>query len=217
MSRNGISFVIVANSNWGDYATPYIESVLRHEPDTEIVLVDNGSIKPYEEYDNYKLIRLEVSGHYNYMRALNEGAKLTNGEWLIFSNDDILCWGGFRNEILDLPHRGLYGREMRTKDPAWGLGRKLKYIYGWIMLMHSSVWDEVGKFDEYYLHAGFDDIDYSWRCQCKKIPLKTIHLPFVHLADTNEGYHRRMEVDGYKENMLRSKEHFLEKVKNDLC
>lgn len=209
-----ISFIIVANSNWGDYATPYIESLLRNEPNIEIILVDNGSDKPYPSNHDYKLVRLDPAGHYNYMAALNAGAKLATGDWLVFSNDDVECRGAFTNTINSQKYSGLYGMEIRQKPARWGAGREFCYIYGWLIIMHRAVWEIVGEFDEYYLHAGFDDIDYSWRCQEKGIPVKVLDLPFVHLADQPNNFHRRMTVEGYKENMERSKAHFLKKVKN---
>ena len=211
-----ISFVIVANSDWYDFATPYVKSIRKHEPKVEIVLVDNGSKKPYEKIKDYQLVRLETERDYNYMKALNSGARHTSGDWIVFSNDDVLCCGKFVDRIVGLPQKCLYGMEIREKPANWGLGVGFKYVYGWLLIMHRAVWDEIGEFDEYYLHAGFDDIDYSWRCQRAGIPLKTVPLPFLHLADSPRGYHRRVEVDGYRENMYRSKMYFLEKVKNDI-
>lgn len=208
-----ISLIIVANNAWGDYADDYIESVIRNESSTEIILVDNGSPSPYPESDLYKLVRLESEENYNYMKALNLGAKEADGDWLMFSNDDVLCNGAFSNKIHGLSKNCLYGMEIRRKLAKWGTGKDFLYIYGWLMIMHKSVFKKVGKFDEYYLHAGFDDIDYSWRAQSKGIELRKIDLPFIHLADQPDGFHRRTAVDNYTENMLRSKKHFLKKAR----
>jgi hypothetical protein len=211
-----ISLIVVANSKWGDYAFPYIESVKRYEPKTEIILVDNGSPQPYPMNRDYRLFRNEPDGHYNYMQALNIGGRAATGDWLMFSNDDIKCTGMFADTIKQLPYNGLYGMEIREKPARWGAGKKFCYIYGWLIIMHKAVWEIVGEFDEYYLHAGFDDLDYSWRAQEKGIPIKTVPLPFIHLADQPDHFHRRMTVDGYKENMERSKSHFLKKANGEL-
>ncbi|HOJ01295.1 MAG TPA: glycosyltransferase [Anaerolineaceae bacterium] len=207
-----ISLIIVANNKWGDFATPYIESVLRYEPNTEIILVDNGSPEPYPSSCDYHLIRIDPTEHYNYMAALNAGARAAHGDWLMFSNDDVLCKGAFAKTIESQSFSWLYGMEVREKPAKWGAGKDFCYVYGWLLIMHRAVWEIVGEFDEYYLHAGFDDLDYSWRCQEKGVPLKILDLPFVHLADQPGNFHRRMTVEGYKENMKRSKAHFLEKV-----
>ncbi len=207
-----ISFIICANSNWGDYAIPFINSIRGQGRKCEIILVDNGSNKPYQKDDKYTLIRIDPKGHYNYMAALNAGARFATGEWLMFCNDDVLCTGDF-NWLEGLNQVGVYGAKLRHKDKV-KFGADVDYIYGWMLLMHRRIWMAVGKFDEYYQHAGFDDLDYCWRA--KQIGTKSVEVkpwPFVHLADQPNNFHRRMTVDGYKENMERSKAHFIEKVR----
>lgn len=205
-----ISFIICANSKWQDYATGFVNSLLLYEEGVEIVLVDNGSPKPYPPSPDYHLIRLNPGEQYNYMAALNAGAEVARGDWLAFCNDDIVCTGPFSSQIHSLDWRNLYGMEIRCKDASWGLD--FCYIYGWIILVHRKVWEAVGPFDEYYLHAGFDDLDYSWRCQQVGFGIEQARLPFVHLADISGNSHRRMSVPGYRDSMTRSKAHFLEKV-----
>jgi hypothetical protein len=208
-----ISLVIVANEKWGDFATPYINSVRLAGDPLEIILVStDGS---FTESEHYKLITMPKEKHYNYMQALNAGAKVSNGDWFIFSNDDVLCQKPFVKQIEALDRVGLYGAEIRHKTKQ-KFGAEVSYIYGWQMIMHKSIYMAVGGFDEYYLHAGFDDIDFSWRAQKKGVPLYEIKpYPFIHLADQPGNRHRRAQVDGFREMQARSKEHFLEKVRND--
>lgn len=203
-----ISMIIVANSKWGDYASPFINSIYEHDK-AEIILVDNGSPVPYDTKKQHWTIRLDPDENYNYMKALNTGARAATGDWLVFCNDDIVCTGPFYDQINSLSRNFLYGNEIRQKDRAWGL--EFKYIYGWMLIMHRTLWDAVGPFDEYYLHAGFDDLDYSWRAQQAGYGLWKLEFPFVHLADLPEGRHRRKTVSQYEQNMSHSKAHFLEK------
>lgn len=206
-----ISFIICANSNWGDYATPFVNSILAQGDKCEVILVDNGSKKPYPPSDKYKLVRLNPVGHYNYTAALNAGAKKATGEWLMFCNDDVLCTGNF-TYLEGLDQVGVYGAELRHKEKEQ-FGADVDYIYGWALLMHRRVWMAVGEFDEYYLHAGFDDLDYCWRAaQAGAKPVEVKPWPFVHLADQKNEKHRRATVEGYRENMARSKEYFLKRV-----
>jgi GT2 family glycosyltransferase len=208
-----ISQVIVANNNWGDFATPFVDSVLKHYANTEIILVDNGSKKPYKKDPRYKLIRLEAETNYNYMKALNVGMRETTQDWMVIGNDDVLCTGPFFKKITSLPVNMLHGPEVRRKKAYWGIKKSFFYLYGWIIIMHKSVYKKIGDFDEAFLHAGFDDIDYSWRAQQLGIHLNVIDdIPFVHLADMGDQQHRRREVPGFHENMAKSKEHFVRKV-----
>lgn len=206
-----ISFIIVANTHWGDYAVPFIDSIRLNGDRQEIILVDNGSKTPYAESMKYKLVRLETDGHYNYMKALNAGAKKATGEWLMFCNDDVLCAGDFR-WLEGLDQVSVYGAELRHKTKE-KFGADVDYLYGWMLMMHRRLWMAVGEFDEYYLHAGFDDIDYCWRAARVGAKIQEVKpWPFIHLADQPGIQHRRMTVEGYREMQARSKAHFLEKV-----
>ena len=205
-----ISLIIVAQNKWQDYATPFIGSIYRHAGwEVEVVLVDNGSPDPYQKEQFSEVIRLDPDENYNYMKALNAGARAASGDWLVFCNDDILCTGPFSDQINSLPKDFLYGNEIRQKSRAWGL--EFQYIYGWMLIMHRTLWEDVGPYDEYYLHAGFDDLDFSWRSQRAGYALRKLELPFTHLADLPGGIHRRYKVSQYTNNMSRSKAHFLKK------
>lgn len=210
-SGASVSFIICANNKWGDFATPFINSILSQENKVvDIVLVDNGSPEPYAAGSGHQLLRLDPQENYNYMKALNAGAERAAGNWLIFCNDDILCYGEFAETIESFRPDALYGLEIRQKDREWGL--EFQYIYGWFFIIPRAAWEAVGTFDEYYLHAGFDDLDYSWRAQQKGFALRKVELPFVHLADLPGGKHRRATVADFHKNMARSKAHFLQKV-----
>lgn len=189
-----LSVVFPYTKAYGDFASPYTESLHKHEPEAQVVAVNT-----------------EAEADYRYTQALNQGAKRATGDWLLFSNDDVLCTGPFLHLLQRLSHKKIYGMELRRKtQAAWGAD--VTYLYGWILLMHRSLHEVVGPFEEHYLHAGFDDIDYCWRAQQAGFGLEVAELPFIHLADQPGGKHRRYTVPGYKEQMARSKEFFLAKV-----
>ncbi len=189
-----VSVIFPYTKAFGDFATPYTESIHKYEPDVEVIAVNT-----------------EAEADYQYTKALNQGAQRATGDWLLFSNDDILCQGPFVKQVMALSERRIYGMELRRKTKQ-GWGANVEYLYGWILLMHRSLHREVGPFEEYYLHAGFDDIDYCWRAKQAGFGLAVANLPFIHLADQVGGQHRRYTVPGYKDQMARSKEFFLSKV-----
>ncbi len=189
-----ISVIFPYTLKFGDFVSGYIGSLRRHERNIDVVSVFTGN-----------------KANYNYTAALNAGAKQARGEWLLFSNDDVLCQGKFAQLVEGLNRNNIYGMELRHKTKAeWGAD--VEYLYGWILLMHRSLLDAVGWHDEGYVMAGFDDIDYCWRAQQMGFGLQVVDLPFVHLADQPGGTHRRYTVDGYKEQMALSKARFLAKV-----
>ncbi|MBX3046989.1 MAG: hypothetical protein KF698_08345 [Anaerolineales bacterium] len=189
-----VSVIFPYTKAFGDFAAPYTESIHNHEPEVQVVSVNT-----------------EGEADYRYTQALNQGAMLATGDWLLFSNDDILCQGEFVEMVKGLDPNKIYGMELRRKtQEEWGAD--VEYLYGWILLMHRSLFKAVGLFEEQYLHAGFDDIDYCWRVQQAGFGLEVIDLPFIHLADQPGGEHRRYTVPGYRDQMARSKEIFLAKV-----
>ncbi|MBX3004569.1 MAG: hypothetical protein KF821_01930 [Anaerolineales bacterium] len=189
-----LSVIFPYTKAYGDFATPYTESIHKHEPAVQVVGVNT-----------------EGEPDYRYTQALNQGARQAAGDWLMFTNDDILCQGEFVELVSGLDPNNIYGMELRHKTKEeWGAD--VEYLYGWILLMHRQLYDGVGPFEEQYLHAGFDDIDYCWRAKQAGFGLEVIDLPFVHLADQPGGEHRRYTVPGYREQMARSKRFFLAKV-----
>lgn len=189
-----ISVIFPYTLKFGDHATGYEASLRQHEPEVEIVKVCTDG-----------------EADYRYTAALNAGARQATGDWLLFSNDDVLCQGKFADMVEKLDRGTIYGMELRQKNAAeWGAD--VNYLYGWILLMHRDAFNVVGPFEEFYLHAGFDDIDYCWRAQRLGFGLAVAPLPFVHLADQPGSHHRRYTVPGYKEQMARSKKYFIGKI-----
>jgi len=205
-----ISVIIVACSDWGDYATPYIDSILKYKPDADIVLVDNRSKNPYLSNPKYNLITTNYSGEYQYTKLLNMGAESAKGDWLIFSNDDVLCIDDF-SFFEDYDKNAIYGAELRSKT-AQNFGVDVDYLYGWNLVMHRDVFNDLGGFNVKFMHAGLDDIDICYRAKKKGYELvEVIPYPFVHLGDEMKK-HRRALVKNYAKMQSRSKNIFLREV-----
>jgi GT2 family glycosyltransferase len=157
----------------------------------------------------YKLIRFNQP--VCWAKMLNTGAEASTGDWLMLLNDDVLCQGSFANTVERLDAHGLYGPAMRKKNPSWfDVGVRINYLYAWNLVMKKSVFDRIGGFDEWYQKAGVDDIDFCWRAEQLSIPLIAVDFPFIHLEP-----HRREQWDGYREQMLKSIEYFIGKVKGN--
>jgi len=201
-----ISVIIPAWTDKGDYLTPYINSIRTHEPKVEILVIDNASKKPVSPSKDYRLFRREIP--MGYASALNYGADNSRGDWLIFSNDDCLCTGSFKKLIHSLDKLTLYGAEIRHKKPAWGADITITYVYGWIQIMHRTVFELVGRFDEYLTGFGLEDINYGWRAGEHDMPIEAISLPFKHLET-----HRRCETETFTDEMNEAKKYFIEKVR----
>jgi len=203
-----VSAVIIANSDFGDYASALIDSILFHEQKIEIILIDNASRKPYRKNARYNRVRLNEP--VGYSKALNIGAKESSGDWLLFLNDDVLTFDRFTQKIERLDRNAIYGLNIRTKKPKWGTGFFIHYLHGWLQVMHRKIYKKIGPFDENLKYFGLDDIDFGWRAEQLGIKIKVVDFPFVHID-----VHRRMKRAGFYEQMEVSKQYFIEKVKKE--
>ena len=108
-------------------------------------------------------------------------------------------------------YQDLKAEAERKKNPSWfDVGVRINYLYAWNLVMKKSIFDRIGGFDECYQKAGVDDIDFCWRAEQLSIPLIAVDFPFIHLEP-----HRREQWDGYREQMLKSIEYFIGKVKGN--
>jgi len=206
-----ISIVITAFTDYGDYATPLVEAIRAQEPGAEIIAVDNASAVPFRA-DHCAVIRFDEKRSWSHM--LNAGARQAGGEWLMLLNDDVVCEGKFARIINKLNPKTLYGPEIRHKPKRW-VGEKIDYLYAWLLLMHKDIYDAVGGFDESYIAAGVDDIEFCWTAQKLSYEIEAINLPFRHIADEPEFQHRRKKWGAdYQANMEMNRKRFAEKVSN---
>ena len=205
-----ISVIITATNKFGDYATPLIESIRKYEPDVEIILIDNASPKAYQP-GNYRVVRFDEQQSWSHM--LNRGASEAKGDWLVMLNDDVLCHGGFSKRVESLDMRSIFGPQIRHKPLSW-VGKRIEYLYAWMLVMHKAIFFHVGGFDENYPAAGVDDIDFAWTAQQKGCKIRAVSLPFTHIADQPGFIHRRKNWDDadFVKRMEASRQYFAKKV-----
>jgi GT2 family glycosyltransferase len=145
---------------------------------------------------------------------LNTGANAAPDGWLMLFNDDVLCYGAFAETVGGFDKNTLYGPNI-LKKPAFWVGKPIQYLYGWMIIVQKTAFLDVGGFDENYIAAGVDDIDFCWTAQNKGYRIKSVKLPFTHIADQPDFDHRRKKWDDkYEQNMEKNRQRFAEKVKN---
>ena len=165
-----VSVVIVGINGWEEYTRPMLNSIWMHEPDADVLVVDNASDTPYPLADHILRLPERVS----YAAALNEGAKRVTGEWILTLNNDIRCEGKFISEIERLEKDAIYGRQIIEESGHTWLGN-------WLALMEKVTYWIVGEWDANFKACGFEDADYCVRAAALGIPTKPVELPFKHL------------------------------------
>ena len=178
-----ISLITVGIGDWERWTLPLIDSVRHYEPDVSIVVVDNAADPPYPADERVQIVRTRRT---SYAAAMNTGIGVApESAYYIVINNDVLCTGKFVSKALDQPQHVLAGNWLNRK-----FGRT--WIDGWHWCIPKAVRDVVGKFDDGYRVAGFEDADYCFRAEKKGFLVRQSEQPFKHLAGrirwTLEGY-----------------------------
>jgi GT2 family glycosyltransferase len=182
------SVVIVGIDQWEEFTFPLIESIQKHEPSVNIIVVDNKSFGRYPHGPSghgYKLIHLDERVPYS--AAINLGMEVSSTDWTIVLNNDVLCQGPFIEQLEWMNSSALYGNQLIVFKGFRWLGL-------WLFAISEHVWDMVGRFDEQFEVCGFDDADFCIRAQHLGISIEKCNLPFKHFWGKT-----RWGIPGYPE------------------
>ena len=201
--------IFVGIGQWEEYTKPLLHSLFKHQWDSFIIGVDNG--------DKYSLAeRIRFSNVWtvpnfdnvvSYASAMNAGlsaAKFRNSDWTIIINNDVLCTGEFISELEKLDTNTLYSNKLHTNFKKFK--HPTPFVDGWLYAIPRKILNTVGKFDENFKIAGFEDADYCIRAWEKGFRVKQSNLPFVHLEE-----HIRTSFDNYKKHRLDNMTYLIEK------
>lgn len=171
--------------NWALYAG---------RPEVEFVIVDNGSqdhtAMILEQFTSVMDGRLFVHtnlGNTGFGPGHNQGARLAQGQTLIFLSNDVEPTGDYVTpivEALDEEPTALVGPEMLRHDTGWNTfnGTTIAYLAGHCVACKRETWETLGGWDERYVPCDYEDIDLSYNALQKGIPLVEIPLlPLNHL------------------------------------
>lgn len=190
---------LIGIGGWFKYTFPAIESIRAYNPNTKILVIDNGSERAYPARDDIWLFRIRRT---SYAGAINFALRLCSmDDWLIVTNNDVICTGEIEPTLRKLDRRKLYGEMIHD-----GFGRK--WLDGWLLTISRFVSFHVGFFDEAFDFAAYEDADYCWRAQELGYQIAYGNLPFTHLESRD-----RFKIgggDGFRgKNLryLRSKHH----------
>lgn len=197
-----IAVCIIGLGQWEEYTKPCAESVVEHEPGVSVVVVDNGSNPPYPALPWVH----RIDKNYGYAEGVNCAVAVAGDQdWYIVINNDVVVKAPFVKWIQKRAQEDiLYG--IHTNHNA----QTGEYIEGWFFLISNRIWNTVGQFDEAYMEAAFEDVDYSTRARRAGFGIAKTQLPFHHF-----GGKTRHAIEGYKEKRKVNREYFLEKFGYD--
>lgn len=179
--------IITLTYNKLEYTKKYIESLYKYTKDFELIIVDNGSTDGTVDYikslqkDNIKLI--VNNENLGFSKGNNQGLEIASGEYIGFLNNDILlspdwfeeCEKVFEKENVGfVSPRHLHSYFTQTNEKKYieyfNKNKKtIKYKKSFdecafsCVITKRSVINDIGKFDENYTPAFFEDDDLKYR------------------------------------------------------
>lgn len=150
-----ISIIVTSVGHFDDHIVPLYESFAKHG-DFEFILMMS---------DPEKIIsRSEMT---------NKALSVASGDWLMILDSDARCEGSL-DFIEDLDQSKIYGSDDQQPDKWW--------IDEWCMIIHRSLYECIGGFDEQYLTSmACGGADYSFRAEEAGWETELIKVPFKHL------------------------------------
>ena len=190
MKENPLVSIIIINYNGRSYLEKCLEALMKiNYSNFEVILVDNASTDNSIEFVQESfpsVIIKKLDKNYGFAKPNNIGAKLSNGDLLLFLNNDTKVEKNFLNELI----HGLYSEPdivicqsllLKPNDSIDSSGdfldefgrayssrikpKKVSPILsarGACMLIKREVFWKLGGFDENFF-ASFEDVDLGWR------------------------------------------------------
>lgn len=185
-----VAALIIGIDGWEEYTLPLVKGILRHEPTTKIVVIDNASEEPYKTANHNNVFEIRTE-RLCYSAAINKAKRCadTLGEidWYVVLSNDVMCVGEFHSRLERAGDLAMVGP---TVGYVWG---QYPHIMGYCVAIPHKVWDSVGNWDENFTMSSWEDVDYSIRAYRMGFKLcYDENLPFVHLDQR-----QRFDLEGF--------------------
>lgn len=196
--------IITLTYNHLDYTKQYIERLYRYTSDFELIIVDNGSTDGTVEYlkslnkDNLKFIF--NSENLGFSKGNNQGIEISDGEYIGFLNNDILLYPNWFEECEKVfekenaafvsprqvnPHFDNVNPENYLKNSKKDYDQPYEKSFDCCefacVITKKEVIDNLGKFDESFTPAFFEDNDLKIRALEAGYEIFVVNtVPFFH-------------------------------------
>jgi GT2 family glycosyltransferase len=175
-----------------------INSTTNHQ--FNIILVETDVSKSYE-YIQTNVTVVQPNEEFNYNKFLNIGLKYCLNEWILISNNDTIYYKDFIEHMIESNKYDVDILSMSPMDDNWfrhknfnknvdiHYGYKVSYeITGWSILVHKSVLEKIGNFDEEF-KFWYQDDDYANNLILHKIKHALItKSKITHLLNRSHGF-----------------------------
>ncbi|HEX3075031.1 MAG TPA: glycosyltransferase, partial [Ignavibacteriales bacterium] len=216
VKKEKLTSIIILTYNQLEYTRKCVDSIIKYTPEKyEIIFVDNASADGTPKYleglktknANIKLIKNDAN--LGFPKAVNQGIKAAEGEYILVANNDIHATEGWLSSLINkIELKNEYGiaGPLSNKVSGFQIDKNAKYDTDAQMLKYAAnlsrtnkdkyfefprvaflctlikreVIDKVGGLDERFTPGNYEDDDYCLRAQ--KAGYKTIIVQdaFIH-------------------------------------
>ena len=217
MSNQKASIIIISYNNWS-FTKICLESIVENTiyPDYEIIIIDNASdqntihnLQSYTKNSEHITIQYNLK-NYGFAKANNQGAKIANGKYLAFLNNDTIVSQGWLKRLIkhlqNIPGAGMVGPvtnaigneakvDIDYTEPSissvksfaeqrtakfQGQYFKINNLALYCCVISKSLFEKVGGLDERYKIGTFEDDDLAMKIKQKGFSLFCAEDVFIH-------------------------------------
>ena len=172
----------------------------------EIILVNDASPEEdcrsgagfWQSQSKHKIKYIQNKENLGFGGSHNRGAKVAEGDILVFLSNDVVISGDFISAIVEIIHKdenALIGGEVLIHNTGWnvfnfdGKPSIVPYANGWLIACTKKAWDTIGGFDPLYGKMDYEDMDLSMSAVYLGYNLIPLNSPYLrHLAAGTLGY-----------------------------
>ena len=180
--------IVIVTYNSEQHIGNCLTSMQANSEDAEVVVVDNSG-------KSYGMDGVIVNQMGSYPSGLNQGIEVSNGEYIVCCNPDIVVtprWLDKMKWAIDQGYgmvgpmskfvSGVQNQMMYKVMPSQINLLDVSFIIGFCFMIPRDVFEKVGKFDEQFSFEN-DDIDYSLRVRQAGLPIAVMpHCYIEHVG-----------------------------------
>ncbi len=227
--------IIIPVFNQHEMTRECLEAIRTNTQGYEVVLIDNGSMPPFEPYRNMGPIRIiRNQKNLGFPVAVNQGIRAAKGEFIILLNNDVIVTPGWMKRILEVlqkysivgPMTNYCAGAQKTTIPVYesreeldrrasdymaanaGNLQEVNWIIGFCMAFRRSLFEEIGPFDESLWPCSGEEIDFCLRARKASHKIGIARDVYVHhFGSQTFGDLQKTGLADYKEICERNEKH----------
>jgi len=175
IENNLLSIIVAAHNQWDEFTEPMMRSLRKYNPETPVVIVDNGSSPAYPtELDSHTLV---IRSNNNSLAQANNLGIVHSpiSKWYLTLNNDVIVSGNIEEHAAQFAEDTIYSNQIHTWTHS-------TYAVGWCLALPRQALLDVGLYDENFIKLYYDEVDYCYRAEHYGYKIKQCYLPIMHLG-----------------------------------